>query len=146
MKKIIFAILLCLFATNVFCETHDGRWWNDLPRELKGYYIIGHSDGYIGQIGNFKAAKDVKAITTTNKNMSLDKWLNLWDKYPYDYTYGEIVDFVDRFYGNPQYKVLSITVVLENIIYPALKETWSQEQIDKKALEIVKFMKNKENK
>lgn len=114
MKKIIFALLLCLLATNVFCEEYDGRWWNSLQSVSKLLYIVGFSEAY-------------------TQHISIDE-----NKFPYKYTYGEIRDFVDKFYSNPQYKVFYVRKILSYIIFPALKEAWSQEDIDKKALRILK--------
>lgn len=113
MKKILLILLLFL-TTNAFSFEQDGRWWNTLGQYEKTCYILGFSDAY----GHY---------------IPVEK-----DKFPYKYTYGEIKSFIDKFYSNPQYRVFYVSRALEYIIFPALKEAWSQEEIDKKALQYLK--------
>jgi hypothetical protein len=47
---------------------------------------------------------------------------------------------VDKFYLNPKYRILRIETVIEFVIYPALRNGWSKEEIDNKASEILKQM------
>ena len=155
MKKIIFALLLCLFATNIFCEDIDGREWAKMPEMGKLYYIIGFSECYTKVITTIqyplqdiltrfaKGTSDKKLDKATEKkieetSLSMAKYYN---QYPYGYNYGEIRDFVDRFYSNPQYKTLKLDAVLSLIIFPALKNSWSKEDIDKMALGLLKITK-----
>ena len=126
MKRLAFILLLCLFVTNVFCavkEEHDGKWWNSLKKESKLHYIIGYDDAYV-----FHARRELYMLR-----------IELADEYTkHKYTCNEVMNLVDKFYSNPQYRVLRIEVVIEFIIYPALRNGWIKEQIDQKALDMLK--------
>ena len=145
MKKFILILCLCLITTNVFCETEtiDGRWWNELNtkfgedygRLTKLDFVKGFSRGYISSL--YYVWKNLKKQNMTKGADAVFKMEN----YPYDYNFGEIIDFIDKFYSNPQYKILKVDKVLIEIIFPALNKAWSQEQIDKKAVEILKESK-----
>jgi len=139
MKKIIFALLLCLFATNVFCEEHDGRWWNSSTPSQKVHFIIGFSEAYISSLSSIAYA--VSVMSNVGEEKSKEYANSRFNNYPYGYTYGEIRDFVDNFYSNPQYRTIRISLVLEYIVFPALKDAWSKAEIDSKALELIRFFK-----
>lgn len=155
MKKIIFALLLCLFATNVFCEDVDGREWSKMSDLTRVNYIIGFSECYTKLISSMqlpfqdiltqfaKGTSDKKLDKETKKrieDVSFDM-AKSYDEYPYGYTYGEIRDFTNTFFANPQYKTLKLDDVLTIIIFPALKNSWSKEDIDNTALLLLKATK-----
>ena len=126
MKKLSLILFLCLFTTNVFCEKYDGNYWDKLSKSnLTAVYIMGFSEAY-----TYCQPKEK-------------------DNYPYYFSYGEITDFTNKFYSNPKYKTLLVKNVLIEIIFPALKDFWSKEKIDSKALELlekqIKDEQNKEN-
>ena len=126
MKRLAFILLLCLFVTNVFCATreeHDGKWWNSLKKESKLHYIIGYDDAYV-----FHAMRELYML-----RIELTA-----EEQKREYTYTEIMNLLDQFYSNPKYRVLRIEVVIEFIIYPALRNGWIKEQIDQKALDMLK--------
>lgn len=116
MKKIIFALLLCLFATNVFCAV-DGKMWLRWDKYDKTNFLMGFGLCY-------------SFICPTEK-----------DVYPRDYDLQDIMDFTDNFYSNSQYKILDIPTVLCDVVFPALKYAWSKDEIDKRALELIKQQK-----
>lgn len=152
MKKLIFALLLCLFTTNVFCKDYTGRDWLNFSDIARTYYIIGFSNCYSEMIAGMqisfedvltefvKATSKEKIDKKAIKEASIDI-AKSHDQYPYGYNYGEIVDFTNKFFLNPQYKVLNLNAVLLFIIFPALKNSWSQDQIDKTALSLLKMTK-----
>lgn len=131
MRKLILVLFLCLFTTPVFCEIEDGRWWNKLQRADKVYYIIGFSTAYI------RGKTDFYSMERNYTKKAKEK-KNPYDHYPYEYNYGEIVDVVDKFYSNPQYRTITLESALDFVIFPALSLVWSQEQIDKQALVLLK--------
>ena len=155
MKKIIFALILCLFTTNVFCENIDGREWVKMSDLTRVYYIIGFSECYTRLIKGMQLPfQDILtqfAKGTANKKLDKETEKRIeevsfdmaksYDQYPYGYTYGEIRDFTNTFFTNPQYKTLKLDSVLTVIIFPALKNSWSKEDIDKMALALLKITK-----
>lgn len=131
MKKLILILFLCLFNSIAFCEEHDGRWWNGLSEIAKTYFIVGFSDAYTRGKTDFYNME--RAYTKKTKEKK-----NPYDHYPYGYNYGEIIDVVDKFYSNPQYRTITLESALDFVIFPALSLVWSQEQIDKQALVLLK--------
>lgn len=131
MKKIIFILFLCLFTTTVFCaaqEEHDGKWWNSLKKDAKMHYIIGYDDAYF-----FHAMRQMHLFQIE---------LSEEDRKP-KYSYKDLMNLVDKFYSNPKYRKLRIETVTEFIVYPALRNGWHKEDIDKQALEILKQTQEK---
>jgi hypothetical protein len=125
MKRLVFILLLCLFTTNVFCaaqEQHDGKWWNNLQRKSKLYYVIGYGDAYA-----FHSMRELYMLRIELSD----------EEKKHKYTSEEIMNLIDKFYSNTKYRVLRIEVVMEFIIYPALRNGWIKEQIDQKALDIL---------
>lgn len=125
MKKLISVLLLCLFTVNVFCavkKEHDGKWWNSLKKETKLHYIIGYDDAYV-----FHARRELYML-----RIELDE-----DKTP-KYTCNEIMNLVDNIYSKPKYRILRIETVIEFVVYPTLRNGWNKEEMNNKALEILK--------
>lgn len=156
MKKIIFALLLCLCTTNIFCGDYTGRNWLDFSDIAKTYYIIGFSNCYTEMLNVMQisyedflfefASSASEEKEKIDKNAIHETSLTIatnYDQYPYGYNYGEIVEFTDKFFSNPQYKVLNLNATLLIIIFPALKNSLNQEEIDKRALSLLKATKTK---
>lgn len=134
MKKLILILFLCLFTTNIFCEGNDldGRWWQKLSQDSKLLFIMGLTNGYYMGMWSFGNNLEMKSE-------KIGEFITAINIFPSKYNYGEIIEFVDKFYLNPQYKILDIRMALQEILLPALKEGWSKEEIDKEALECIKF-------
>ena len=117
MKKIIFALLLCLITTTAFCkqDEDDGRAWKIMPNDAKLVYVVAFSDGYTLAIEKEK------------------------DEYPYGYSYGTIKDCLDKFYQREQNMILPIRYALKYIIFPSLSQTWSEEYTKSETLRMIKL-------
>ena len=128
MKKIIFILLFCLFATNVFCSNKDdGRWWLKLTETEKSYYVGGLVEGYMCGVCKVAAYKE----------MSLEEMTTLAEQ-PTGYNTAELQEMLNYFYSNPQYRKLEVSDLLFNIVYPALYNSWDMEKANKEALELLK--------
>ena len=119
MKKIIFALILCLFTTNVFCkdtDLSDGTDWKFIPYEAKLVYITAFSEAY----------------TLTKEGH---------EKYPYGYSYGALIDSLDDFYKSSQNSILPIPYALHYLIFPSLKNTWSKKQMEEETINVIRVYK-----
>ena len=118
MKKTILALLLCLFSTNVFCyyERCTGREWKTFNYNQKLVYVATFSEGYM--------------VTTEGS-----------EKYPYEYNFDDFIEALDKFYKKTQNKIYPVSFALHYIIFPALKNTWSDKQIEEETIELIKIYK-----
>ena len=131
MKKIIFALLLCLFATNVFCaEKEDGRWWLKLDNPSKNCYLIGFSSGLV------KGAVKVAAY----KDMPFEETEDILQM-PSGYNIREFREILDHFYSNPQYRKIEVCDMLVYIVQPALYYSWGLEKTNEEILKLLKTLK-----
>jgi len=122
MKTIVLlfsSIILIVLPTNAIQEDipHDGYWWDNVSNSLKLGYVIGLADGYETCYSLFNDLFwQADSISESDYYNILNEYAQYVTTLLYrttDITYGEMVEGLDRFYGDQRNRGIMIEGVLK---------------------------------
>jgi hypothetical protein len=104
LKRVPMCVAACLFlafASSGLCQTraaeslNDGRLWNDMTPQVKGFYLI----GYLDAVG----------FVSVNTTRSPEEFHALHSRfYPSSSGGAQMIDSLNSFYANPQNVLIGI--------------------------------------
>lgn len=126
-KRIMLTLLLVALVCGAADELnrteghYNGRWWLSMSRTAHTGYVVGYSEGfemgvYTGGTNSptspFRAAKlDSAAIDVWDKEMNKLVSANMQGQM----TFGEVEDSIDKFYAQPENRVIPIHVLFDYV-------------------------------
>jgi|LQAB01.1.fsa_nt_gi hypothetical protein len=138
MKKVVLSIfVLLLFQTNLFSDLgktngfYNGNHWTGLDDTSQLYFVVGFDEG-IGSIYD-----DLYLQIKFQKTKDLMKKTLNEEYYSKGTTYGSMIDFLNKFYSNTQYRIIPINEVFKYFHLSANGKI--TKQMDDYATERLKF-------